>query len=130
MQVAICDDDVTDRVKVGELLAQKMRKRGEPLEIIYFDCGEDLVDPGRFGAGTSGLHLYFSQPAGSLLLRGILSVQAAICSNRSSRKRLMKPSTGSLQNAIPGCGRAFWWSTEAPAGELPMMISCILKAGG
>ena len=28
MQVAICDDDVTDRTKVGELLAQKMRKRG------------------------------------------------------------------------------------------------------
>lgn len=44
MQVAICDDDVTDRVKVGELLAQKMRKRGEALEITYFDCGEDLVD--------------------------------------------------------------------------------------
>ena len=35
MQVAICDDDVTDRTKVGELLAQKMRKRGEPLEITY-----------------------------------------------------------------------------------------------
>lgn len=36
----------------------------------------------------------------------------------------------SLQNAIPGCVGAFWWSTEAQADELPMMISCILKAGG
>ena len=51
MQVAICDDDVTDRVKVGELLAQKMRKRGEALEITYFDCGEDLVD--QFESGEA-----------------------------------------------------------------------------
>ena len=36
MQVAICDDDVTDRTKVGELLAQKMRKRGEPVERIWW----------------------------------------------------------------------------------------------
>lgn len=44
MLVAICDDDVTDRVKVGQLLTQKMKKRGEPLDITYFDCGEDLVE--------------------------------------------------------------------------------------
>ena len=43
MQVAICDDDVTDRVKVGELLAQKMRKRGESVGNTYVDCGDDLV---------------------------------------------------------------------------------------
>ena len=55
MQVAICDDDVTDRVKVGELLAQKMRKRGEALEITYFDCGEDLVDQFESGEGRYDL---------------------------------------------------------------------------
>ena len=55
MQVAICDDDVTDRVKVGELLAQKMRKRGESLEITYFDCGEDLVDQFESGEGRYDL---------------------------------------------------------------------------
>ena len=55
MQVAICDDDVTDRTKVGELLAQKMRKRGEPLEITYYDCGEDLVEQFESGEGSYDL---------------------------------------------------------------------------
>ena len=31
MQVAICDDDVTDRTKVGELLAQKNEKTGRTI---------------------------------------------------------------------------------------------------
>ena len=57
MQVAICDDNVSDRVKVRELLAQKMSKRGESLEITYFDCGEDLVD--QYESGTGSYDLIF-----------------------------------------------------------------------
>lgn len=44
MLAAICDDDEADRALVGDFLIQKMKKRGEDLEISYFDCGEDLVE--------------------------------------------------------------------------------------
>lgn len=44
MLAAICDDEESGRILVGEFLTQKMKKRGEPLDIYYFDCGEDLVE--------------------------------------------------------------------------------------
>ena len=44
MLAAVCDDEESARVLVGDFLIQKMKKREEPLEVCYFDCGEDLVE--------------------------------------------------------------------------------------
>ena len=43
MLVAICDDERKDREKIGGILGEKMRKREEPLQITYFEKGEDLM---------------------------------------------------------------------------------------
>lgn len=44
MLVAICDDERKDREKIGGILGEKMRKREEPLQITYFEKGEDLIE--------------------------------------------------------------------------------------
>ncbi|MBS6644103.1 MAG: response regulator transcription factor [Clostridiaceae bacterium] len=44
MLAAICDDVKADREKAGEFLAQKMKSRGEPLQIEFFDRGEDIIE--------------------------------------------------------------------------------------
>ena len=43
MLIAICDDEKSEREQVGGILVQKMKKRGEPLQIAYFEQGEDPV---------------------------------------------------------------------------------------
>ena len=45
MLVAICDDEKAECEKVTGILAQKMRKRREPLQIVCFQQGEDLIEP-------------------------------------------------------------------------------------
>ena len=44
MLIAICDDEKSEREQVGGILVQKMKKRGEPLQIAYFEQGEDLIE--------------------------------------------------------------------------------------
>ena len=44
MLVAICDDEKAECEKVTGILAQKMRKRREPLQIVCFQQGEDLIE--------------------------------------------------------------------------------------
>ena len=44
MLVAICDDERTDRERIGGILGDKMRKREESLQITYFETGEDLIE--------------------------------------------------------------------------------------
>lgn len=44
MLVAICDDEKEDRERVAKILVQKMKNRREPLQIIYFEQGEDLLE--------------------------------------------------------------------------------------
>ncbi|WP_320956647.1 response regulator, partial [Enterocloster asparagiformis] len=44
MLVAICDDEKAECEKVSGILAQKMRKRREPLQIVCFQQGEDLIE--------------------------------------------------------------------------------------
>lgn len=57
MVVAICDDDQADRTLVGGQLAQKMKGRGEDLEITYFDSGEDLIE--QYEDGSRKFDLIF-----------------------------------------------------------------------
>ena len=45
MLVAICDDEKAECEKVTGILTQKMRKRREPLQIVCFQQGEDLIEP-------------------------------------------------------------------------------------
>lgn len=57
MLAVICDDEQKDRELVGGILRQKMKKRGEHLELVYCDCGEDLIR--RYEDGFAGCDLIF-----------------------------------------------------------------------
>ncbi len=57
MLVAICDDEKADREKAGRMLALKMSRRKEALQIKYFDQGEDLIE--QYENGFPGYDLIF-----------------------------------------------------------------------
>ncbi len=74
MIVAICDDDETDRNRTCECVSQKMKKRREPLEIVCFDSGEDLVEQYENGCRQYDLiimDIYMSSPNGMETVRQI-----------------------------------------------------------
>lgn len=58
MMVAICDDDKLDREMVSDILAQKMKKRREPLQVVCLERGDDLIEQYEEGY-TSGYDLIF-----------------------------------------------------------------------
>lgn len=74
MVVAICDDDEIDRQKTCELISQKINKRGELLELVCFDCGEDLLEQyenGYRGYDLIFMDIYMRNPNGMEVVRQI-----------------------------------------------------------